>query len=176
MRNFWLYSHFNGFLNFLSLILLLSLFLVLIQNNPVYSVFSFIFVAFIVFNILLLLGAEFFALLILIIYTGVITVLFLFVIVMYNLRQLNTSEINVWYSSFLVVLIYKLTWVLNGLLSSLGCSLRVVSNFLMFTTDVTQFIVLFNGHYVIFFFCGLLIFIAMLGSVVITSSFFKYFR
>jgi len=75
--------------------LLLSLLLILIQNNPVYSVFSFIFVAFIVFNILLLLGAEFFALLILIIYTGVITVLFLFVIVMYNLRQLNTSEINV---------------------------------------------------------------------------------
>lgn len=176
MRNFWLYSHFNIFLNFLSILLLLSLLLILIQNNPVYSVFSFIFVAFIVFNILLLLGAEFFALLILIIYTGVITVLFLFVIVMYNLRQLNTSEINVWYSAFFVVLLYKITWMLNAILSSLGCSVRAVSNFLMFTTDVTQFIAIFNGHYMLFFFCGLLIFIAMIGSVVVTSSFFKYFK
>lgn len=176
MRNFWFYSHFNVLLNFLSILLVLSLFLVLIQNNPVYSVFSFIFVAFVVFNILLLLGAEFFALLILIIYTGVITVLFLFIIVMYNLRQINMSEMNVWYAAFFVVLVYKLTWLGNSLLGVIGCNLRAVSNFLMYTTDVTQFIVLFNGHYVLFFFFGLLIFIAMIGSVVITSSFFKYFK
>lgn len=58
------------------------------QNNPVQAVFSFILTALITFLMLLILGAEFFALLVLIIYTGVITVLFLFVVIMYNLRGL----------------------------------------------------------------------------------------
>ena len=74
--------------------LVFALFLILIQNNPVYSVFNFIFIAFIVFFILVLIGAEFFALLILIIYTGVITVLFLFVIIMYNLRSIFFRDYN----------------------------------------------------------------------------------
>lgn len=176
MRNFWLYSHINLVLNFLSVLLILSLLLIFIQNNPVYSVFSFIFVAFVVFNILLLLGAEFFALLILIIYTGVITVLFLFVIIMYNLRSIQFSEISVWYSSFLVLIIFKGLWFSFNLLSSFGLNLRISMNFLMYTTDVTNFIGLFNGHFFLFFFCGLLIFIAMVGSVVLTSSFFKYYK
>jgi NADH-quinone oxidoreductase subunit J len=150
--------------------------LIFIQNNPVYSVFSFIFVAFIVFNIFLLLGAEFFAILVLVIYTGVITVLFLFVIIMYNLRSIQFTEISIWYSVFLVLMFYKLVWFSFSLLSSFGVNIRLVSNCLMYTTDVTHFIGLFNGHFILFFFCGLLIFIAMIGSVVLTSSFFKYYK
>jgi NADH-quinone oxidoreductase subunit J len=157
-------------------ILLFSLFLILVQNNPVYSVFSFILVAFIVFTILLVVGAEFFALIILIIYTGVITVLFLFVIIMYNLRVTRFTEVSVWYSVFLVLLIYKLTWFSLSLLSIFGPNLRLAANFLMYTADVTHFIGLFNGHFLLFFFCGLLIFIAMIGSVVLTASFFKYYK
>jgi len=42
--------------------------------------------------------------------------------------------------------------MLNAILSSLGCSVRAVSNFLMFTTDVTYFFSIFNGHYMLFFF------------------------
>jgi NADH:ubiquinone oxidoreductase subunit 6 (subunit J) len=176
MRNFWFYSHFNLCLNFFAIAIVLSILLVLVQNNPVYSVFSFIFIAFIVFNILLLLGAEFFALLIIIIYTGVITVLFLFVIVMYNLREMGISDFNIWYSVLFIIIITKLSYLTNVLLTSLGWGFRTVANYLMYSTDVVQFIGIFNGHYLIFCFCGLLIFIAMIGSVVLTSSFFKYFK
>ena len=176
MRTFWFYSNFNLILNFLSVLLVFALFLILIQNNPVYSVFNFIFIAFIVFFILVLIGAEFFALLILIIYTGVITVLFLFVIIMYNLRSIFFRDYNRWLSVFLIILICKVTYICQILLSVLGPTLRSNSNFLLYSTDAVQFIGLFNGHFIIFFFCGLLIFIAMIGSVVLTSSFFKYYR
>lgn|GEM_PF-3774020 len=66
-----------------------SVFLIILQQNPVYAVFSFIMTALSTFLFLVLVGAEFFALLILIIYTGVITVLFLFVVIMYNLREMT---------------------------------------------------------------------------------------
>ena len=40
--------------------------------------------------------------------------------------------------------------------------------------DVVQFIDLYNDHYFLFFMCGLLLFVAMMGSIVITYPFFKY--
>ena len=70
-----------------NLFLLLSCgLLVVVQNNPVSAIFSFVLTAFFSYLFLVLIGAEFFALLVLIIYIGVITVLFLFVVILYNLR------------------------------------------------------------------------------------------
>ena len=72
-------------------LLISTIFLVVIQANPVFAVFSFIGTAFCSFLFFIIIGAEFFALLILIIYTGVITILFLFVVIMYNLRVINLA-------------------------------------------------------------------------------------
>jgi NADH:ubiquinone oxidoreductase subunit 6 (subunit J) len=72
-----------------------TLFLIILQTNPVYSIFSFIITAVAVFSFLLLIGAEFFALLVLIIYLGVITVLFIFVVIMYNLRLLDLNILQI---------------------------------------------------------------------------------
>lgn len=83
----------NILMNVSLLLMLISLILIIMQKNPVYAVFSFILTAMSTFSFLLLIGAEFFALLILIIYTGVITVLFLFVVIMYNLREINIGKI-----------------------------------------------------------------------------------
>lgn len=74
-------------------LLFLSLILISLQTNPIYAVFSFILTAFLTFSLLLVLKAEFFALLILIIYIGVITVLFLFVVFMYNLRIITSNSL-----------------------------------------------------------------------------------
>ena len=83
----------NVLMNISLVFMLLSLILIIMQKNPVYAVFSFVLTAMSTFSFLLLIGAEFFALLILIIYTGVITVLFLFVVIMYNLREINIGKI-----------------------------------------------------------------------------------
>jgi NADH:ubiquinone oxidoreductase subunit 6 (subunit J) len=94
--------------NFLFVLMLLTSIMIALQNNPVYAVFSFILTALMVCVCFLLLGAEFFALLILVVYTGVITVLFLFVVIMYNLREMLVSLRGVFYHPFFFCVLYKL--------------------------------------------------------------------
>ena len=91
--------------------ILCSLFLIYIQTNPVYAVFSFILTAIIVFALILIIGAEFFALLIIIIYTGVITVLFLFVVIMYNFRVVDLSLTKLIKNPLTYLLSYKMMWL-----------------------------------------------------------------
>jgi NADH-quinone oxidoreductase subunit J len=169
----------NTFINAIMLFMLLSVFLIIVQKNPVYAVFSFILTALFTFLFLLLIGAEFLALLILIIYTGVITVLFLFVVIMYNLRDINISKAVTHFilDPSISILAFKIYWAnkicYNNLHPLLVQTISInTENF--YTLDVIQFIALFNEHYLIFLFCGLLIFIAMIGSIVITYPFYKY--
>lgn len=169
----------NVLMNISLLFMLLSLILIIMQKNPVYAVFSFVLTAMSTFSFLLLIGAEFFALLILIIYTGVITVLFLFVVIMYNLREINIGKIVTQFvmdpSAFIIA--FKIYWAnkicYNNLHPMLVQTVSLDTNNL-YTLDVVQFIALFNDHYLVFLFCGLLIFIAMIGSIVITYPFYKY--
>lgn len=169
----------NLFMNISLLFMLLSLIIIVMQKNPVFAVFSFILTAMSTFIFLLLIGAEFFALLILIIYTGVITVLFLFVVIMYNLREINIGKILTRFvidpSTFIIA--FKIYWANKICFNNLHPLLiQTVSlnTEILYTLDVVQFTALFNEHYVVFLFCGLLIFIAMIGSIVITYPFYKY--
>ena len=68
-------------INVVIALMIISVFLIVIQRNPVFAVFGFVLTALLTFTFLLLIGAEFFALLIVIIYTVVITVLFLFTVI-----------------------------------------------------------------------------------------------
>ena len=98
----------NHLINILFLVLVLTLFLILLQKNPVYSIFTFILIAFWIFLLLLTMNSEFFALLILIIYTGVITVLFIFVVIMYNLRDIQLYSFNLFINPFFGLFLIKL--------------------------------------------------------------------
>src|SRR5438105_2328482 len=88
-------------------IMVLATFLILIQRNPVFAVFGFVLTAFSTFLFLIFIGAEFFSLLILIIYTGVITVLFLFTVIIYNLRDVNINLRNFFFNPILVLVAIK---------------------------------------------------------------------
>ncbi len=153
-----------------------TLFLVVIQGNPVFAVFSFISTALCTFLFFILIGAEFFALLILIIYTGVITVLFLFVVIMYNLRIINIAWESVLFNPFIILAFGKLFWLnqifVEGLQPLLKQHIQLSGS--IFTIDVVKLVSLFNDHYLLFLLVGLLIFIAMLGSIVITYPFYKH--
>lgn len=168
----------NTYQNVLFLFLLLTLFLIIMQKNPVYAVFSFILTALLTFTLLLLMGAEFFALLILIIYTGVITVLFLFVVIMYNLRDIKLYIHNILFSPFFVLLYAKFYWLNDVFTSGYSDLLNIAfwdnARTNTWALDVVQFTELYNDHYFLFFMCGLLLFVAMMGSIVITYPFFKY--
>lgn len=182
---------FNFFLNILFVFLLSSLLLIMLQKNPVYSVFSFIFTAIIVFLFFLVIKAEFFALLILIIYTGVITVLFLFVVIMYNLSNFKV-KINL--NFFLVIPFFFFSLLLNSFFFKIFDAFKYynllnmyVDNLIFLPISITSklenepiifdmfsFSVLFNDYFILFLFVGILIFIAMIGSIIITYPFFKH--
>lgn len=164
-------------INITMLFVVFSLFLIALQKNPVYAVFTFILTALSVFFLLLLVGAEFLALLILIIYTGVITVLFLFVVIIYNLRNVQISLYKFVFNPVLLAIFYKLYWINSHFLRFIQPLIRQtisISSDNLYTLDVVYFIALFNEHSLLFLGCGLLLLIAIIGSIVITYPFTKY--
>jgi len=142
-----------------------------------YAVFSFILTAVLTFGVLIFIRAEFFALLILIIYIGVITVLFLCVVLMYNLRHINlTRSLTFLLHPLFFLLQIKIYWLYKVCMLCLYPSLKqkqivITENF--HTVDVVYFIDLFNEHLFGFFLTGILILLALLGSIVITFPFYQ---
>ena len=65
--------------------------MVIQSRNPVYSVLFLILVFFNAAGLLILLGLDFFALVFLVVYVGAIAVLFLFVVMMLNIRLLENA-------------------------------------------------------------------------------------
>lgn len=153
----------------------MSLLLILIYENPVYAVFSFIFIALGSFLVLLFFQIEFFALLILIIYVGVITVLFLFVVIMYNLSTIKIGfklNSSIFFYILLLFKAYWLTILLFGPVSYIFYNFQ--QNFGV--VDMLLFESLYNFFSYSLFFCGFLLFLAMIGSIVITYSFYNFHR
>ena len=81
----------NLFFYFFSILSIVSSFFVIISRNPVHSILSLILVFFNAAALLILLGAEFLAMLFVIVYVGAVAVLFLFVIMMLNIKTSNLS-------------------------------------------------------------------------------------
>lgn len=76
----------NNYFYFFFLLIILCGFFVIISRNPVQSVFFLILVFAFSAVLFIILGAEFLAVLVIIIYVGAISILFLFVVMMLNLR------------------------------------------------------------------------------------------
>ena len=136
-------------INVTLLFMLASLILIAIQSNPVFAVFGFITTALSAFTFLILIGAEFFALTILIIYTGVIAVLFLFVVIMFNMRELKTQVRSVVFNPITAVALLKVFFMyelLMGAVRSLVDTTVHLEAANLHTLDVVHFVSLFNEH------------------------------
>jgi len=84
----------NNYFYFFFLLIIFSGFFVIISKNPIHSVYFLILVFLFSSILFIILGAEFLAVLVIIIYVGAISILFLFVVMMLNLRIMEL------YSSF----------------------------------------------------------------------------
>src|ERR1700679_600472 len=85
-----------------TVIVFLSL-LVILNTNPIYSLICLILVFFSAALFLLSIQVNFLAMIYLIIYIGAIAILFLFVIMMFNLRELNQQATDINDYSFLSI-------------------------------------------------------------------------
>jgi NADH-quinone oxidoreductase subunit J len=163
----------------LLLVLFFCIFVILVKN-PVVSVLFLIMVFFCSVLILIFLKAEFLGLLMLIVYVGAISILFLFVIMMLNLRIVELLDIFLHYfpiggiigfvffveiffffkSNFSIDSFYQYEFILDYV-----DFVWIQSNLLLLG------VVLFNYNIFFIFFSGILLFISMIGSIMLTLEF-----
>lgn len=98
----------------LSLNLILSSFLIFISKNPIYSIFYLIFCFLNAALILMYFGLDFIAILILLIYIGAIAILFIFIIMMLNLKLVDLKESFI---TYFPLLFFFLFFILFGFIS-----------------------------------------------------------
>lgn len=107
-----------GFEYFVSILLLAGALASVVVENPVYAVFYLIFVFFQASLLVLLMGAEYLAFVLIMVYVGAIAVLFPFIAMLLNMRSLVFYEFNFKYvpSIFLIIgfLSFNIFLFLNG--------------------------------------------------------------
>jgi NADH-quinone oxidoreductase subunit J len=149
--------------------------MVIASRNPVHSVLFLILAFFNAAGLFVLMGAEFLAFILVIVYVGAVAVLFLFVVMMLNI---NFAELRQGFLQYLpvgmlvgVILLVELvfiigTWVTApeaaGLLAAKAPALTEVTN----TEALGR--VLYTKYVYLFQAAGLVLLVAMVGAIVLT--------
>nr|YP_010925375.1 NADH dehydrogenase subunit 6 [Neoporphyra seriata]WKD83581.1 NADH dehydrogenase subunit 6 [Neoporphyra seriata] len=169
-----------------SIISLISACMVVSLSNAVYSVLFLIIVFCNTASILLLLGAEFLSFLFLIVYVGAIAVLFLFVVMMLNVK-INDVKVN--YSTifligaFISLILFIQIWTIlqSDLEAYSNISIPLMNGNFLFITSWTQEnnlpsntesigLILYTSYSLIFILCAFILLLAMIGSIVLTMN------
>ena len=150
--------------------------MVVVSRNPVYSVLFLILAFFNAAALFVLIGAEFVAMILVIVYVGAVAVLFLFVVMMLDI---NLAEIKQGFLEYLpigaaigIVLLAEIAIGALGLfggnsptiaaLSKAGVHVAAVDN----TRAIGR--VLYTQYFYLFQTAGLVLLVAMIGAIVLT--------
>jgi|SRR3954468_11211014 NADH-quinone oxidoreductase subunit J len=156
-------------------ILVASAVMVITARNPVHSVLFLILAFFNAAGLFVLIGAEFVAMILVIVYVGAVAVLFLFVVMMLdiNFRELRAGTLQYLPIGITVgfVLLVELalvlgTWVVSPDLSTVVAAPTPIPDQV---TNTHALGLLIYTHYVYLFqAAGLILLIAMIGAIVLT--------
>ncbi len=152
-----------------SSITVISSIAVISSRNPVHSVF-FLILAFVnSAGIFVLAGAEFLAMILLIVYVGAVAVLFLFVVMMLNIgvEEIKTQAKKYMFSGILVALILLLELVfsfsnLDVIYQKSNSAVNQLSN----THEIGK--ILYTDYFLPFQIAGCILLVAMLGAIILT--------
>ena len=157
-----------------SSIAVLSALMVISAKNPVHSVL-FLILSFVnAAGLFVLLGAEFLAMILIVVYVGAVAVLFLFVVMMLDINFIKLREGFLQYLPFGALLgivlvielgILYLTDTSSNISSSLS-SLESSINELENTKMIGQ--ILYTKYFYLFQICGIILLVAMIGSITLT--------
>jgi NADH-quinone oxidoreductase subunit J len=162
--------------HFFSSLALISAFMVITLSNAVHSVLFLIMVFCNVASLLLILGTEFFSFLFLIVYVGAIAVLFLFVVMMLNIKinpiKIDKSSIFPIGLFIFGIIASQVTNIMDNQFiflkeSSLTYTTWFVANKYLTNIEVIG-AVLYTKYSLLFIICGLILLVAMIGSIVLT--------
>lgn len=177
---------------FITLLLLSGIFTIL-SKNPVHSVFYLI-LAFVASTLLLLLlKVEFIAMLFLVVYIGAISVLFLFVVMMLNIKVVELNEKILQYLpiGFFIVIIFflEIYYMINNSLfqnqnsflnlfwentySTILVELNLINFYEIldtFTNLTGLAFILYTKFIYLFIISGIILLVAMLGAILLTLN------
>ena len=149
-------------------VMLTSGLMVVVSRNPVYSVLFLILAFFNAAGMFVLIGAEFLAMLLVVVYVGAVAVLFLFVVMMLDI---NFAEMRAGFQKYLPlglvvggILVFELVTVMYGD-AFLNTSLPVKSD-IANTTQLGG--VLYTKYAFLFQIAGLILLVAMIGAISLT--------
>ena len=154
-----------------SSIILLSAIAVISSRNPVHSVL-FLILAFVnSAGIFILAGAEFLAMILLIVYVGAVAVLFLFVVMMLNIsiEELKVQVKKYFYSGVLVgtILLLELLFSLTNLDFLQNTNKKLSTNYNLTNTHQIGK-VMYTEYFFVFQISGCILLVAMIGAIVLT--------
>ncbi len=156
-------------------ILLVSAVAVITAKNPVHSVFFLILAFFNAAGLFVLLGAEYVAMTLVIVYVGAVAVLFLFVVMMLNIHfeKLRAGFIKAlpWGISLALILFLELGGLLYAsLLTPTPTAPAVVAipDAAVVTNTEAIGMVLYTRYMLAFELAGLILLVAMIGAIVLT--------
>ncbi len=151
-------------------VLLIAAVLVIAARNPVHSVLWLILTFFSAAGLLVLIGAEFLAMLLVVVYVGAVAVLFLFVVMMLDVdfAELKQGTLRYWPFALLVGVIFLAELALASIVglepnpAAFDASPGAPTN----TEAIGQ--VLYTDYLLLFQLSGIVLLIAMLGAIVLT--------
>lgn len=148
--------------------------MVVVARNPVYSVLFLILAFFNAAALFVLIGAEFIAMILIIVYVGAVAVLFLFVVMMLDI---NMAELKEGFTRYLpiggligAVLFAEILFGLGVLGSSDTVKSLNQAGLQSLGVDNTRAIgrVLYTQYFYVFQVAGLVLLVAMIGAIVLT--------
>ena len=156
--------------------------LIVSSRNPIHSIMFFVLVICNISGYLFLLRVEFMALIFLVVYVGAISILFLFIVMMLNIRVLDLSNKLVNYftinSFILLIFVFEVCSIIfnfnfNGdLLLNFDTNQFNWVSVLNSTPDVVALgHVLYLYHFDYFLIAGFVLLVAMIASIVLTLEY-----
>ena len=163
---------FQDFLFYLfSSITIISALMVITSRHPVHAVLFLILAFFNTAGLIVLLGAEFLAMLLVVVYVGAVAVLFLFVVMMLDV---DITAMRQGFTKFLplglfvaVILIIELFFALNSWVND-----DIVISAITKTPDISNTKalgnVIYTHHFLSFQIAGIILLVAMIGAITLT--------
>jgi len=157
-----------------AIITVISSVMVIGSKNPVHSVFFLILAFFNATGLFVLMGAEFLAMLLLVVYVGAVAVLFLFVIMMLNIdfTSLRTGMIKNASLGLLIggILLGEIIFSFIGMKYGIGNEPGVELFVKLGEEENTRALgkVLYTDYIYLFQCAGLILLVAMIGAIVLT--------
>ncbi len=154
----------------LSTVVVLSALFVIAARNPVHSVLWLICAFFTSAGLLVLIGAEFLAMLLVVVYVGAVAVLFLFVVMMLDV---DFSELKRGFTDYLViggiiglVLLAEIGVVISAASGLHGGTFNATPNAPTNAEALSK--VLYTDYLLLFQLSGIVLLVAMMGAIVLT--------